>query len=225
MAEVLRSHFAGLVSIPAGYSRAKSWLICPSSSPQKLSCSSISRPPRRSASKCQRHCSPAPMMSSNDGIFVAWHESCPWHCAALRRGPVHAESWRSGGYLKYCQTSVLENQICCRAVSEDAVILVAQVAFGEADTAAARNDPPLSFHQTRLRDYQSNEGNFEFKSCLRKALVEHGQDREPHTGVEQGCSKPAVNGPEWVAVLFVSFGRDNDMALAHLNDIVAEGLG
>jgi len=34
-----------------------------------------------------------------------------------------------------------------------------------------------------------------------------------------------VNGPKWVAVLFVSFGGDNDMALAHVNDIVAEGLG
>src|SRR5499425_2050969 len=44
----------------------RSWPICPSSSPQKLSCSSTSRPPRRSASNCRRHCLRALMILSND---------------------------------------------------------------------------------------------------------------------------------------------------------------
>ena len=91
-------------------------------------------------------------------------------------------------------TSMPENQACCRAVSEDAPILVGQATLGSADTTAARNDPPLSFHQTSLRSDRSNKGNLELKRCLRKALVEHGQDGEPHTAIEQRRSKAAVNG-------------------------------
>src|SRR5262249_14492925 len=48
----------------------RSWPICPSSSPQRLSCSSTSRPPRRSASNCQRHCLRALMILSNDRVLL-----------------------------------------------------------------------------------------------------------------------------------------------------------
>jgi hypothetical protein len=54
MVAVLRNDFVGLASIPVGFSRVKSRLICLSSSPRKLSCSSISRLLRRSVSKCRR---------------------------------------------------------------------------------------------------------------------------------------------------------------------------
>src|SRR5262245_41729997 len=58
----------------------RSWPICPSSSAQKLSCSSTSRPPRRSASNCRRHCLRALMILSNDRILL--------HCMS----PVLAQS-------------------------------------------------------------------------------------------------------------------------------------
>jgi len=120
---------------------------------------------------------------------------------------------------------MLENQACCRTVSEGAAILVGQATLGSADTTAARNDPSLSFHQTSLRGDRSNKGNLELKRCLRKALVEHGQDGEPHTAIEQRRSKATVNGPKRVAVLPVRFGGNNDTALGNVNDVVTEGLG
>jgi putative ABC transport system substrate-binding protein len=48
------------VGVPAESSKVKSWLICLSNSQRKLSCSSISRPPRRSASKFRRRFLPGP---------------------------------------------------------------------------------------------------------------------------------------------------------------------
>ena len=47
-------------STPAGYSRARSRPTCRFNSPRKSSCSSISKPPRRSALPSHCRCSPAP---------------------------------------------------------------------------------------------------------------------------------------------------------------------
>jgi len=121
--------------------------------------------------------------------------------------------------------SVLENQTCGRAVSESATILVGQATLGSANVAAARNDRPLSFHQTHVRGDGPNKQNLEFKCCLPKTLVEHGQDCEPHTGIEQRCSKTAMNSPKRVAVFPMGFGSDNDAAPGNVNDVIAEGFG
>ena len=57
---VLRMRIGRPASTPAASSRARSRPTCRSSSRRSSSWSSISRPPRRSASTCRRRCSPAP---------------------------------------------------------------------------------------------------------------------------------------------------------------------
>src|SRR5262249_12275438 len=65
---------------------------------QRLSCSSISRPPRRSVSNCRRHCSRAPMILSNDKDFRCGARVRLWHEAAVRKCPRLRRLWGLSGH-------------------------------------------------------------------------------------------------------------------------------
>ena len=95
---------------------------------------------------------------------------------------------------------MLEDQASCRAVSENAAIFVRQPSFSRTDTAPASNDLAFSLDQAGLWGDRPNKRNLELERCLRKALVQHGLDSEPHAAIEQRCSKASVNSPGRVAV-------------------------
>src|SRR6202171_5506399 len=109
-----------------------------------------------------------------------------------------------------------KDQASCRAVSENATIFVRELSFGRADTAPTSNDLAFSLHQAGLRGDRPNKRNFELERCLRKALVQYGLDSEPHTAIEQGCSKAAVNSAGWVAVPRMGLCGGNNAALGNL---------
>src|SRR5580704_5644885 len=95
---------------------------------------------------------------------------------------------------------MLKDQARRRAVRENAAVLVRQLSFSGTDTAPATDDLAFRLHQAGLRGDGPNQGNLELERCLRKALVEHGLDGEPHGAVKQRRSKAAVNSPGRVAV-------------------------
>src|SRR5262249_42496321 len=95
---------------------------------------------------------------------------------------------------------MLKDQARRRAVSEHAAILVGQPSLGRTDTAPAGNDLAFSLHQAGLRGDRPKKGNLELERCLRKALVKHGADSEPHAGIEQSRGKASVHGAGRVEV-------------------------
>jgi len=57
---------------------------------------------------------------------------------------------------------------------------------------------------------------------LRKALVQHGLDSEPHAAIEQRCSKASVNSAGRVAVPRMGLCGGNNAALGNLDNVIAE---
>src|SRR5262245_64214894 len=91
---------------------------------------------------------------------------------------------------------MLKDQARRRAVSEHAAIFVRQLSLSRTDTAPTSNDSAFGLHQAGLRGDRPKKGNLELERCLRKALVQHGPDREPHAGIEQSCGKASMNRSE-----------------------------
>src|SRR4029077_11797172 len=76
--------------------------------------------------------------------------------------------------------SMLVDQARRRAVRENAAVFVGQLAFGGADTAPVTDDLAFRFHQAGLRGDGPYQRNLELERRLRKALVQHRVDGEPH---------------------------------------------
>ena len=64
--------------------------------------------------------------------------------------------------------------------------------------------------------------NLELERCLRKALVQHGLDSEPHAAIEQRCSKASVNSAGGVAVPRMGLCGGNNAALGNFDNVIAE---
>ena len=109
-----------------------------------------------------------------------------------------------------------------RAVGENAAVLVRQLSFGGTDAAPAADDLAFGLHQAGLRGNGPKQRNLELERCLRKALVQHELDSEPHAAIEQRRSKAAVNSPGRVAVPRTGLCGGNDAALGSLDNVIAE---
>ena len=118
--------------------------------------------------------------------------------------------------------SLLENQASRRAVSKNAAIFVRQRSLGRTNPAPTSNDLAFSLHPAGLRSDGPNKRNLEFERCLRKALVQHGLDSEPHAAIEQRCGKAAMNCAERISVPSMGLCGGNNTALRSLDDVVAE---
>jgi len=90
-----------------------------------------------------------------------------------------------GNCLHHALGLSLEDQAGGRAVSQNAASFVCQLSFGRPDTAPATDDLAFGLHQAGLRRNRPDKRNLELERCLRKALVQHRLDREPHAAVEQ----------------------------------------
>src|SRR6516225_9504178 len=78
--ELVVTRTVSLASTQVGFLRARSRPTCQSSSPLRSSCSSTSRPPRRSALPFRSRSSAAPTKSSSKlAQFAAPAQVCNWH--------------------------------------------------------------------------------------------------------------------------------------------------
>ena len=109
-------------------------------------------------------------------------------------------------------------------MSENAAIFVRQPSLSRTDTTPTCNDLAFSLHQAGLRGDSPKERNLELERCLRKPLVQHGPDREPHAAIEQRGSKAAMNSAGRVEMTRMRFCGGNNVALGNLDDVIAERL-